>query len=204
VYLYNLWLLSTKSVNIIWRSKRSQETGPAAKRDQETRNLVIESFKWSNPGSGGFMNQKAQPITVLRSNDFTIIKQNLEIWKLENRNLRRGWVFLERAQILSGIQITKNLVVETKRFFRITVNVIFKLMRQICCQHSSMSAGSKRRALGNSVYERICHMFTSESAICLRANLPYVPDIKMLKRLTSRSVHFLVTCEKRTAAHDKF
>jgi len=155
VCLYNLWLLSTKSVNIIWRSKRSQETGPAAKRDRE--NLVIESFKWSNPGSGGFINQKAQPIAVLRSNDFTIIKQNLEIWKLENRTLRRGWVFLERTQILSGIQFTIFLVVETKRFVSSTVNVI--LMQQICGQHSSMSAGCKRRALGNYFYERVCHMF---------------------------------------------
>ena len=33
-----------------------------------------------------------------------------------------------------------------------------------------------------------------------RANLPYVHNIKMLRRLRSRFVHFLGTCETRTAA----
>ena len=49
------------------------------------------------------------------------------------------------------------VVVETKRFVSSNVNVI--LTRQTCSQRSSMSAESKRRALENCFYERICHMF---------------------------------------------
>ena len=75
------------------------------------------------------------------------------------------WVFLERTQILSGIQFTTNfvdflvvetkLLLETKRFFGSFVNVI--LTRQTCSQRSSRTAESKRRALGN---------FSSEFVIC--------------------------------------
>jgi len=79
--------------------------------------------------------------------------------------LRQGWVFLERTQILSGIQFTtyfiEILVVETKRYVGSFVNVI--LTRQTCGQHSSRAAESKRRALGNYVSE----------------HLLYVPDVKM-------------------------
>ena len=48
-------------------------------------------------------------------------------------------------------------VVETKRFVSSNLNVI--LTRQTCGQRSSMSAGSKRRALQNHFPERICYMF---------------------------------------------
>ena len=70
--------------------------------------------------------------------------------------LSRGWVF----RILSGIKCTRHfiefVVVETKRFVSSNVNVI--LTRQTCSQRSCMSAGSKRGALQNYFYERICHM----------------------------------------------
>jgi len=74
--------------------------------------------------------------------------------------LRWGWVFLERTRILSlsGIQFTthfiKKIVVETKRFVSSTVNVI--LTRQTCSQRSNRAAESKRRALGNYFFKRIC------------------------------------------------
>jgi len=75
--------------------------------------------------------------------------------------LRWGWVFLERAQILSGIQFTTHFieffVVETKRFVGRLVNVI--LTRQTCGQRSNRASESKRRALGNYFSERICNMF---------------------------------------------
>jgi len=62
-------------------------------------------------------------------------------------------------QILSGstTHFIEFFVVETKRFFGSTVNVI--LMRQTCGQRSSRAAESKRRALGNYFSERICYMF---------------------------------------------
>ena len=69
--------------------------------------------------------------------------------------LRWGWVFLERTQILSGIQFTTHFIeifVETKRFVGSFVHVI--LTRQTCGQRSSKAAESKRRAP-----ERICYMF---------------------------------------------
>ena len=65
--------------------------------------------------------------------------------------LKWGWVFLERMRILSGIQLTTQLieflVVETKRFVGSFVNVIFT--RQTCSQRSSRAVESKRRALGS-------------------------------------------------------
>jgi len=71
-------------------------------------------------------------------------------------------VFLERTQILSGIQFTTYFidlfVVETKRFVDSFVHVI--LTRQTCGQRSSRTAESKRRALGNYFSERICYMFS--------------------------------------------
>ena len=76
-------------------------------------------------------------------------------------NLRWGWVFLERAQILSGIQFTthfnESFAVKTKRFVGSTVNVI--LTRQTCGQRSSRAVESKRRALGKYFSERICCIF---------------------------------------------
>jgi len=75
--------------------------------------------------------------------------------------LRWGWVFLERIWILNRIQFTTHFieffVVETKRFVGSTINVI--LTRQTCGQRSSRAAESKRRALGNYFFERICYMF---------------------------------------------
>jgi len=75
--------------------------------------------------------------------------------------LRWGWAFLERMRILSEIKFTTHFIeifaVETKRFVSSTVNVI--LMRQICGQRLSRAAESKRRALGNYFFERICYMF---------------------------------------------
>ena len=65
--------------------------------------------------------------------------------------LRWGWVFLERTQILSGIQFTTYFIES------FVVNVI--LTRQTCGQRSSRSAESKRRAIGNYFSERICYMF---------------------------------------------
>jgi len=52
---------------------------------------------------------------------------------------------------------TIRFVVETKRFVGSFVHVILTL--QTCGQRSSMSAESKRRALGNCFSERICYMF---------------------------------------------
>ena len=81
-----------------------------------------------------------------------------QVWK--NRKLSWGFEFLERTRILSGIQFTKHfvdfIVVETKKFVGSIVNVI--LTRQTCGQHSSMSAGSKRRALGKYVSVQICYV----------------------------------------------
>jgi len=74
---------------------------------------------------------------------------------------RWSWVFLERTQILSGIQSKTHFielfVVETKRFVGSTVNLI--LTRQTCGQRSSRAAESKRRALKNYFSEQICYMF---------------------------------------------
>ena len=86
---------------------------------------------------------------------------NLVLRQASGPPLRWGWVFLERTRILSGIKFTTQFieifVVETKRFVSSTVHVI--LMRQTCGQRSSRAAESKRRALGNDFFERICYMF---------------------------------------------
>jgi len=75
--------------------------------------------------------------------------------------LRWGWVFLERTQIVSGIQFTTYLiecfVVETQRFVCSSVNVI--LRQQTCSQRSSRAAESKGQAIENHFSERICYMF---------------------------------------------
>ena len=58
-------------------------------------------------------------------------------------SLRRGWLFLERTWILSGIQFTyfiEFFVVETKLFVSSFVNVT--LMRQTCSLRSSRAAES--------------------------------------------------------------
>jgi len=71
-------------------------------------------------------------------------------------------IFLERTQILSGIQFTRHFVElavvarETKRFVSSNVNVL--LTRQTCGQSSSLSAGSKHREI----------IFPSKFAICFQ------------------------------------
>jgi len=96
--------------------------------------------------------------------------------------LRWDWVFLERTHILSGIQFTTHFieffVVETKRFVDSTINVI--LTRQTCGQRSSRAAESKRRALGNYFFERICYMFLipncrgdQDLALCTTSGLAF-------------------------------
>jgi len=79
----------------------------------------------------------------------------------ENDDLRWGLLFLERTRILSGIQFTTHFVeifvVKTKRFVGSFLYVI--LTRQTCGQRSSKAAESKRRALGNYFFERICNTF---------------------------------------------
>ena len=78
-------------------------------------------------------------------------------------NLRWGWVFLERMQILSAIQFTTYVieifVVETKQFVGSILIVI--LARQTCGQRSSRARESKRRAPGNYFSEWICYMFVT-------------------------------------------
>ena len=98
--------------------------------------------------------------------------------------LRWGWVFLERTRILSGIQFTtyfiEIFVVETKRFVGSFVNVILT-----CGQRSSRACGKQT---------------PSDRKLFFRANLPDVPNIKMYRRLISRSVHNFGTCAWRTEA----
>jgi len=78
---------------------------------------------------------------------------------------RWGWVFFKQMRILSGIQFKTHFiecfVVETKRFFGSSVNVI--LTWRTCCQQV---AGLRKanfcfssRALENDFPERICYMF---------------------------------------------
>ena len=76
--------------------------------------------------------------------------------------LRRGWIFLERTRVLSGIQFTRHfiefVVVETKELVCSNINVI--LTRQTCDQHSGISiCKSNRRALACCFSERLCYMF---------------------------------------------
>jgi len=92
---------------------------------------------------------------------FLHLRDTMKIFYMCITYLRWGWVFLERTRILSGIQFTTHcieiFVVETKRFGGSFVNVI--LTRQTCGQRLSRTAESKRRALGNYFFERICYMF---------------------------------------------
>jgi len=85
------------------------------------------------------------------STDFVLSCQTNLCFFWSNPTSRLGWVFLERTQILNGIQFTTHFieffVVETKQFVVSSVNVI--LTRQPCGQHSSRAAQSKRWALGN-------------------------------------------------------
>jgi len=85
--------------------------------------------------------------------------------KIGGGGLRWGGVFLERTQILSGIQFTRHfiefVVVETKQFVSSNVNVI--LTRQTCGQHHDVCGKRK----------------PSASILLLRTYLPYVPNIKV-------------------------
>jgi len=102
---------------------------------------------------------------------------------------RWGWVFVERTRILSGIQFTRHFIeffaVETKQFVGSNVNVI--LPRQTCGQRSSMSAGSKRRALASYFCVRICHMFLISK--------------RSLRTVGSRTVHNVGTCKQNATEH---
>ena len=55
----------------------------------------------------------------------------------------------------------ESVLVETKQLAGSNSNVI--LTRQTCGQHSSMSAGSKRRAPGNCLFVQIWYMFLSSN-----------------------------------------
>jgi len=89
------------------------------------------------------------------------------------------WVFLERTQILSGIQFTTHFIefffVETKLFVGSTLNVI--LTRQTSSQRSSRAAGIKRRALGNYFTTAQCQVpifLAGETRFFLRKS-PFLP-----------------------------
>jgi len=90
-----------------------------------------------------------------------LYRVKLSSFLLEYIHLRCGWVYLERTRIFNGIQFTRHfiefVVVETKPFVGSNVNMI--LTRQTCGQRSSMSAGSKRRALAFYFGVRFCNMF---------------------------------------------
>ena len=62
--------------------------------------------------------------------------------KVDSIDLRWGWIFLEQTRILSVIQLTTHfvdfVVVETKRFVSITLNVI--VTRQTSGLRSSRAA----------------------------------------------------------------
>ena len=100
--------------------------------------------------------------------------------------LKWGWAFRERMWILSGIQFTRHFIdfiaVETRQSVGSNVHVI--LTRQTWGQRSSRVAGSKRRALKNCFSQRILYVFPMSKCRSLR----------------SRSVQFVGTCEKRSAA----
>jgi len=103
-----------------------------------------------------------------------------------------SWVFfeLERMRMLSGIQFTRHFIVETKRFVSSNVNVI--LMRQICRQRSSMSAGSKRRVP--------THLIRWKSA--LRSSIPFASPEVVHKPRSDSPLHFdsQNTCQIRMAS----
>jgi hypothetical protein len=84
----------------------------------------------------------------------------VEYYKV-NVAFRWGLILLERTRVLSGMQFTRHfiafVVVETKQFASSNVNVI--LMRQTYGQRSSMSTGSKRRALAFYLGVRIFPVF---------------------------------------------
>ena len=46
-------------------------------------------------------------------------------------------------------------------YMHICIHIYMILTLDICDQHSSVSAASKRRALENYFYERICHIFVT-------------------------------------------
>jgi len=98
----------------------------------------------------------------------------------EKTSLMWSWVFFEteRVQMLSGIHFTKHFIVETKRFVSSNVNVI--VMRQICRQRSSMSAGSKRWAP--------THLIRWKSA--LRSSIPFASPEVVHKPRSDSPLHF--------------
>jgi len=101
---------------------------------------------------------------------------------------RWGWVFLQRVWILSRSQFTRRFIecflVDTKQFFGSNPNVI--LTRQTCGQRSSMSAGSKRRALAFYFSIRIC----DKSKCRGESGLGLCTTSVLVKRMPLRSVDF--------------
>jgi len=97
-----------------------------------------------------------------------------------------GLGILERTRILNGISTHfMDFGCETKRFVGGSLNVI--LTRQTCSQRSSKPEAAEIKT-------------PSARKLFSRTNLLYVPKFKMYRRLRSRSVHVLGTCEQRTAA----
>jgi len=80
--------------------------------------------------------------------------------------LRWGWVFLERTQVLSGIQFTTHfiefLVVETKQFVGSFVNVVLT-----------------RHNLQPALEQGCAKQTPSARKLFFRVNLLYVPNVKM-------------------------
>ena len=105
--------------------------------------------------------------------------------------LKWGWVFLERTRILSGIQLTTHFIDSELYGGNETIT-----SRQFRVCERDFDAANLRPAL-----EQSCGKQTpSASKLFSRANVLNVPDIKMYRNLRSRSVHFLGTCEMRSAA----
>jgi len=136
----------------------------------------------------------------------SVLSCNLCKLSCPNAGLRWGWVFLERTQILSGIQFTKHFiecfVVDTKQFVDSTVNVI--LTRQTCGQRSSRAAESKRRAIEYHFHERICHMFLTPKyrvdwdlglcTFCVLAKRELLRNAKFRFVLQGKQVFFPGSC----------
>jgi len=99
--------------------------------------------------------------SLLKHFKLTFTRQKSSKFEGSGPPLRQGWVSLKRTCVFSGIQSKKHFIefvfVEPNQLFGSNVNMI--LTRQTCGQSSSMSAGSKRRALVFYFSVRICYMF---------------------------------------------
>jgi len=117
--------------------------------------------------------------------------ENVYFRTIPNPTLRQGWVSLKRTCVFSGIQSKKHFIefvfVEPNQLFGSNVNMI--LTRQTCGQSSSMSAGSKRRALVFYFSVRICYMFLI-SKCRGESNLGQRMTSVLRKRMRLRSADF--------------